>query len=143
MKRNEARRYLERYGRATENLIQIEQELEKLRTVAESMQINMDGMPHGTGTSDRVGNIAAEIVDYQAELSRSQLEAIQTRREIFRVISAIPGAAESKVLNGLYIHGDTLADIARRCHKSYQWADEMKRRGLDQVADILTRINKE
>lgn len=142
MKRNDARRYLEQYGRVTQNLIQVEQELEKLRTVAESMSVNLDGMPHAAGSSDRVGNVAAEIVDYERQLSSMQLKAIQTRRDIFLLINSLPGAAESMVLNGLYIHGDTLADIARRCGKSYQWADEMKRKGLDEVAEILARVNK-
>ena len=136
-RRNEARHYLEQYGRVTEKLIQTERELEKLRDVAERMEINLDGMPHGTGTSDRVGNVVAEIVDYERELNAIQLQAIQTRREIFQVIQAIPGAHEAMVLSELYIHGESLANIARRCRRSYQWADEMRRRGLDQVADLL------
>lgn len=62
--RNDARRFLIRYKRATEQLIQAERELERLRSDAENMSINLDGLPHGNGTSDRVGNVAAEIADY-------------------------------------------------------------------------------
>lgn len=137
MQMNDARRYLERYSRATERIIQIERELEKLRSVAEQMQINLDGLPHGNGTSDRVGDLVAELVDYEAELLTLQLDAIRIRREVFDVINSVSGAAESKVLNGLYIHGDTLTDIARRCGRSYQWADDMRRKGLEEVAHII------
>jgi DNA-directed RNA polymerase specialized sigma24 family protein len=42
---------------------------------------NLDGMPHGTGTGDPVGNIAAEALDLQAryraklnEMNRAQIE---------------------------------------------------------------------
>ena len=136
--RNDARRFLIRYKRATEQLIQAERELERLRADAESMSINLDGLPHGNGTSDRVGNVAAEIADYSRELYNLKADAIRVRREVFDVISSVPDANECKVLYALYIDCISLSDVARKYNRSRQWASDAERHGLDRVAWALS-----
>lgn len=64
------------------------------------------------------------------------------RREVFDIISSVPDANECKVLYALYIDCISLSDAARKYNRYRQWASDMERRGLDQVALSLTARGK-
>lgn len=59
---------LERYRKLRKQLIDGEELLEKLKGQAVPGSPATDGMPHGSGTSDKVGSLAIAIVDLEARL---------------------------------------------------------------------------
>ncbi len=71
------------------------EKLIKIQTLIESLRartlgaVNMDGMPHGTGVSARVGNLAVEIVDLEARAKYLSSEVAKSEAEISGFIDSI------------------------------------------------------
>ena len=61
-------RELESYRKLRKQLIEGEEMLSALRSRAVPGSPGTDGMPHGSGTSDKVGSLAIAIVDLEARL---------------------------------------------------------------------------
>ena len=80
------------------------EEIEELRTLASSITIKTGEEPVQTsGTSDKVGNIVAKIVDLQRELEDSASAYLDKRAECIALLDKIQDIDEREVLYRRYV----------------------------------------
>lgn len=67
----------------------IEDEIEKLRTIAEKITSVITDMPRGGGVTDKLTDTLAQIADYQAELADALIRKSNEQIKISKYISEI------------------------------------------------------
>ena len=83
----------------------------QLLDMATRVTPSFDGMPHGSGVSDKVGNIAVKLADLANETNRIWDYYIDQRNAAIAVLEKLP-AAEYGVLHREYVQGKTQEVIA-------------------------------
>lgn len=112
--------YLRSYRVHVRRIARIEEELAELRLMRESISVNNDGMPHGTGKGDLSG-YAAELDRLEQELLEERYRRILTYKDIARRIKKIKSENEKDVMFYRYIKGMDWWEIAERMHYSERW----------------------
>lgn len=92
----------------------IEEQLEKLRTEAESCTAKLDDMPKNSGVSDKVGRLACEIADYTTLLEETKAERTEKSREIHAYILNIENDYIRRVFYLRFVQGLTWRKVAER-----------------------------
>jgi DNA-directed RNA polymerase specialized sigma24 family protein len=87
-------------------------EKEELFTVATKTTQENDGMPHATGTSDKVGNGTVKLVEKENEIDRAIDLFYDLKGEIIGQMQKLP-ADEYDVLHKSYVQGMSLTTIAK------------------------------
>ena len=82
----EAKEYLESYRLIQTRINVLMAEIERLRAEAESVSINLDGMPKGQSSMDKISRLVAEIADYESTLT-DELSGLYIRR--MRIITQL------------------------------------------------------
>lgn len=108
-----AKEYLSQYRRYAERIRQIDLDIERLEAEAESISIDLDGMPHGTTLSDRTGSLATRLADLRSKKLLLREEAWEKREEIEEVIQSLPDPVMTRLLYDRYIIGMRWEDVAR------------------------------
>ena len=119
MTNQEKKAWLLQYRRLHARIDRLERE--KARWIERATQISAtsDGMPHGSGVSDKVGNTAAKIADLTAEINREIDKLADLRREIEAAVRTVDDSVLRELLERRYIDGDTWENIAVQMHYSY------------------------
>lgn len=76
--------------------------------------------PRGTGTSDKVGNIVAKIVDIDAEINRQIDEFIDLKNKIIEQIEVMPDEKHRTLLYKKYVEYKDLSVVACEMHYEYK-----------------------
>lgn len=105
--------YLRSYRVHVRRIARIEEELAELRLMRESISVNNDGMPHGTGKGDLSG-YAAELDRLEQELLEERYRRILTYKDIARRIKKIKSENEKDVMFYRYIKGMDWWEIAEK-----------------------------
>ena len=82
----EAKEYLESYRLIQTRINVLMSNIERLRAEAESVSINLDGMPKGTATDDKMSRLVAEMADLEATLT-DEMSGLYVRR--MRIITQL------------------------------------------------------
>ncbi len=114
------KRYLNGYRAHVRRINRIETELAELRLMRQSMSMNNDGMPHGSGQSDLSG-YAAELDRQERDLEGERYERIQTYKDIAKRIKRLKSENEKDVLFYRYISGLTWWEIAEKMNYTERW----------------------
>jgi DNA-directed RNA polymerase specialized sigma24 family protein len=114
-------------------------EKEELFTIATKTTQDNDGMPHATGTSDKVGNSTVKIVEKEAEIDRVIDLFYDLKQEIIGQIQKLP-AEEYDVLHKSFVQGLALVAIAEEKRKHLDTIKSIRRRGIANIR-ILDSIN--
>lgn len=84
-----------------------------------------DGQPHGSGTTDPVGNAASKLAD---ELMDAEYSQLQWRRALYRkqieiteTLSKLERPEHNRLLFLRYVEGWTWDQIAEDMERTYQW----------------------
>ena len=84
-----------------------------------------DGQPHGNGTTDPVGKVAAKLAD---ELADAEYHQLQLRRAMYRkqveiteTLSLLEKPEHNRLLFLRYVEDWTWDEIAEDMARSYQW----------------------
>ena len=107
-------------------------EKEELFTIATKTTQDNDGMPHATGTSDKVGNSTIKIVEKEMEIDRVIDLFYDLKQEIIGQIQKLP-AEEYDVLHKSFVQGISIADIAAEKSKHVDTIKGVRRRGIANV----------
>jgi DNA-directed RNA polymerase specialized sigma24 family protein len=107
-------------------------EKEELFTIATKTTQENDGMPHATGTSDKVGNGTVKLLEKEAEIDRVIDLFYDLKQEIIGQIQKLP-ADEYDVLHKSFVQGISLADIAADKNKHIDTIKNTRRRGIQNV----------
>lgn len=100
-------RLFEEIAKINELVVGKKADKEMLMDIATRITAGMDGMPHGSDVTDKVGNIAAKL----ATLS-SEIEALEQRRDkLMAILESLP-PDEYGALHRHYIRGMTWEEVA-------------------------------
>lgn len=73
---------------------------------------SLTGMPHGSGASDRVGDLAAEIADIDASIERIKAEIARSEERIMAFIAEIDNAQTRLIFRLRFIRGLQWKEVA-------------------------------
>lgn len=99
--------FFEQIRKIDELIVGKKADKEMLMDMATKITAGMDGMPHGTDVTDKVGNIAAKM----AALS-SEIDALEERRDKFMAVLESLPPDEYGALHRHYIRGMTWEEVA-------------------------------
>lgn len=104
---------LDQLSKLGNEINQINTEIIRLTTLAESITSGeMDDMPHGSGTSDKVGNNASMIADYKAELIKDKNKYWKEVNRLLEFIRAIEDSEMRQIISLRYRNNFTFQQIA-------------------------------
>lgn len=94
----------------------IERFNERIEQIEASLQrsVNIDGLPHGTGTSDPTQQTAIKLADIRAQLKRATMEAELTRQTIATEIESVEDPIYRELLYSRYILRLNWEDVTDR-----------------------------
>ena len=133
----EALEYLEKirkYDRLIENR---RLEIEDLRSCASlPAGFSSDTKVQTSRRPDRAENLIVSYLDREAELQEDVIAFWKKRQEIIRTIEQLK-TAEYAVLYSTFVEGLGLQEVADQNDRSYTWAAQIKKKGLDSLQKIL------
>ena len=103
-------------------------EYEKYFATATKMTAGMDGMPHGTEVTDKVGGLGAKLAD----MSRQIDALIDQKADAVKVMEKLP-PNEYSVLHRLYVLGMTWEQAAEDLHICISTVKRTRKRGLENL----------
>lgn len=119
MSNEKKKQYLRRYLVAKRCVDLLLEQIESLRENKMSPSGTLDGMPHGSGTSDLSG-YAARLDELMRELEAEREMQMVTYHEIWNQVKKISNATEQEVLTRRYLIGQSWEKIAVEMHYSYR-----------------------
>jgi len=109
-------------------------ERDQLMNLATKCTPNMDGMPHGSGTSDKVGNIAVKLADMAAEIDDLIDYYVDYKQNVVRTLQKLD-PVEYLILYKYYIQGMTIATIADEMHYHRVTISNKKAEAIEHLKD--------
>ena len=113
-----AKQYLLRAYNLKRRIEAKEMHLEELRTQAEHITADLNGMPRGSGPSSPVERVAVQIADLSWELELDWLDLLQYQEETKRLIERLDNDADVQVMSLRYLSYLTWEKIAEEVHYS-------------------------
>lgn len=90
-----------------------QQKLRELECAATATGAKITGMPRAAGTSDRVGNYAAEIEDLRSIIALNIQRCWYERNRLERFIQSVEDSETRMILSLRYINGLSWRQVAR------------------------------
>lgn len=135
---NEAKRFLMQYQWQIERVRQLEETIDKINAKIESISLDNDGMPRGSGISDKTGRLAVQLADALTKCEIMIAEAWQIREEIEEVINAVPYVALSLLLYERYINNKNWAEIADKIGYTETYTrGRLHQKALEEAAQFI------
>lgn len=106
-----AKQFLEKLEKLNEMINAKTDERKSLIELAGKTTTELNGMPHGSGVSDNVGNIAAKLADLSKETDRLIDQYVDYKKMVISAIERLP-AKEYGVLHRYYIQNMTWGEVA-------------------------------
>ena len=88
------------------------QKIDRIRSIAEKITPSMTGMPGGSGSGDKIGAGASDLVDEERTLQRMETELCNLRIEAARRAYLLISPRQSDYICRFYIDGKSLKTIA-------------------------------
>ncbi len=117
-------------------------EKEELFTIATKTTQENDGMPHASGTSDKVGNGTVKILEKESEIDRVIDLFYDLKQEIIGQIQKLP-ADEYDVLHKSFVQGMSIATIAEEKGKHFDTIKSIRRKGIRNVRILESKNLKD
>lgn len=125
----------------------IEAEIQKLTIRHDELQtcllpgaIRYDGDRVQTSPDDKMGKIAAEVVDLDRQVQELRRRKAEQVREIEDAIRMLENDDEQMVLMGYYIGRLPMARVADLIHQSTRSAYYIRRRAVQHLAEKFSQI---
>lgn len=109
---NEIKAFFLHYGRAVERIREAEQGIRKTEQIVDSIKATGDGMPRGSGISDRTGALAVQLADAKARREDLIADAWAKREAIEAVINEIDNTIHARLLFDRYVALMTWQQVA-------------------------------
>jgi len=116
--------YLRRYKDALRESKYLEEHIAFLRAQATGLQRQLDGMPRGSPSKDRIAAIVSGVVDEEMAIIEKLAQVHEVRREVMKCIECVPNERARRVLFMDYIQVLPVEEIAehidRDCKAVYR-----------------------
>ena len=118
------------------------EEKEELFTLATKTTQEISDMPHASGVSDKVGNLAVKLASKEEDIDHAIDVYIDLKHEIISQIEKLP-KDEYDVLYRRYVVGQGLFDVAEKRDQSVSWIQKLTWRGLKKIKVIESDVYRE
>lgn len=133
----EAKEYLETYRLIQTRINVLMSEIERLRAEAESVSINLDGMPRGTATDDKMSRIVAEMADLEATFM-NELSGLYTKRlRIITLLGKLKSHKHQLLLQKRYIECKSWEHIAVEMDISWRYCYMLHGSALAEFQEVM------
>ena len=136
-----AKEYLMKYKHIDDRVKMLQAEVERLRTDAESMRINLDGMPKGATTNDKTARLAILLAECETALIDELSMLWSARIEIIGVLDQLKEPKYQRILYARYIEGKTWETIAYEMGISWRYCYMLHGNALSDLDRILKKAN--
>lgn len=108
-----AKEYLKRYKRELVRIRGLDESIARLEAEIGSISVSLDGMPHGTGLSDKTASLAVSLAEKKIQREEMRARAILISEEILDSIHALSDPDQARLLYLRYITGLSWEGIAK------------------------------
>lgn len=135
----DAKGYLESYRLIQTRINVLMAEVDRLRAEAESVSINLDGMPRGTATDDKLSRLVAEMADLESTLT-DELSGLYIRRmKIITLLGLMKNHKHQLLLQKRYIDCKSWEHIAVEMDISWRYCYMLHGSALAEFEKILEK----
>jgi hypothetical protein len=135
-----AERYLEQIRKSDARIDSKLIELYQLRCLATKVTAQMGSeVIQTSGVSDKVGNVAAKIIDLEAEINRLIDKFIDDKQERIKVIEQVDDALLYTILHKHYVQYKKFVTIAEEEHYTEVHISNKHQEALEKVQEILDK----
>lgn len=135
----DAKGYLDSYRLIQTRINVLMAEVERLRAEAESVSINLDGMPRGTATDDKLSRLVAEMADLESTLT-DELSGLYIRRmKIITLLGLMKNHKHQLLLQKRYIDCKSWEHIAVEMDISWRYCYMLHGSALAEFDKILEK----
>lgn len=103
--------YLNRHFELLQKLA-VAKDIHKMLLAKSISSTVIDGMPHGSGVSDRTGKLAAELTDTEQHISRLEKQIAKSAISVEKFIKSIDNLKTRLVFRYRFIHGMSWCEVA-------------------------------
>lgn len=135
----DAKGYLDSYRLIQTRINVLMAEVDRLRAEAESVSINLDGMPRGTATDDKLSRLVAEMADLESTLT-DELSGLYIRRmKIITLLGLMKNHKHQLLLQKRYIDCKSWEHIAVEMDISWRYCYMLHGSALAEFEKILEK----
>lgn len=132
-----AREYLTQIRNMATRVRFLQDELERLRTDAASVSINLDGMPKVGGKGDKLERLAIKLAEYDDELQTELTALLNEKQRAVRLIAQIPKPKQQTLLTERYIHAKKWEQIAYEMDITWRYCYRLHGKALAAFDEVL------
>ena len=136
-----AREYLQTIRERRERIKVLLEEIEQLRTDAESVSINLDGMPRNNGQSS-FEKLAIQLAEAETQLTDEMSGLWSETMKAHRLIGQVSNSQRQQILTKRYLKNQRWEEIAYEMHFSWQHCFRVHGLALAELDKILEREDK-
>lgn len=136
MTREEAKDELRVLKEMSKDIKSIEDEIERLMTVATKMTTSYEVIPSSKLSKSKIEEALVKLEDYRGRLTNQVLSCLEYRTRCLAKLEQIEPKSLQKVLRYYYFQDFTLEKTAELLDRSYQWTYEMFLSALDKYCEI-------
>lgn len=136
MTREEAKRELRPIKEMESRIRSIEEEIERLMTVATKMTPNYDGNKVIGSPKNKIEEATIKIEEYRSKLSKLLLDSLDYKNQCLNKVEKIEIGTLRTILILYYFQNKTLEQAAEEMNKSYRWTYDIFTAALDEYAVI-------
>ena len=112
------------------------EERDRVMTMATKITPDMDGMPHGSGTSDKVGNAAVKLADMANEIDSLIDDLVDYKQQVNTALGKL-SAGDQLLLHRYYIQGMSWTAIADMMGLSTMHVWRLKVKALENLQNVM------
>lgn len=131
-----AREYLQTIRDRRERIKVLLEEIEQLRTDAESVSINLDGMPRNNGQSS-FEKLAIQLAEAETQLTDEMSGLWSETMKAHRLIGQVSNSQRQQILTKRYLKNQRWEEIAYEMHFSWQHCFRVHGLALAELDKIL------
>ena len=135
-----AREYLQTIKEKRERIKTLEEEIEQLRTDAESVSINLDGMPRNNGQSS-FEKLAIQLAEADSKLTQEMSGLWSEVMRAHSLIGQMSSSQRQQILTKRYLKGQRWEEIAYEMHFSWNHCFRVHGLALAELDKILKNNN--
>ena len=117
------------------------EEIEQLRTDAESVSISLDGMPRNQSGQSRFESLAIQLAEAESKLTAEMSDLWSQTMKAHALIGEIPSAQRQQILTKRYLKGQRWETIAYEMHMSWNHCFRVHGHALTDLEKILKDNN--
>lgn len=136
-----AKEFLKQYEYASLRAQRCREEYERENELIGSINVNIDGMPHGFGISRKVEDEAERLAEKAGKWKAAEVAAIKARQEVFDMIHDIDGV-DGEILRQRYINLHKWEAVCIIVHLSWYSVHEHHKKALAIVQQRLDEKSK-